>query len=87
MVPLAQVIFEQKPDIDPKTEAVKYIDPAKGTASIEEALAGSRDIIAEWVNEDAGARAQMRGLFLEKGIFEAKVIKGKEIEGVKFKDY
>ncbi len=85
--PLAQAIFGQKPGVDPKLEGARYIDVAKGVATLDEALAGARDIIAEWVNEDAQVRAQMRALFLEKGVFETKIIKGKEADGIKFKDY
>lgn len=85
--PLALVIFEQKPGVDPKIEAAGFINEEKKVASIDEALAGARDIIAEWVNEDAESRAAIRLLYLEKGLFDAKVIKGKEQEGVKFKDY
>jgi len=85
--PLAQLIFEQKPEIDPKQEAVKYINAELKVSSVDEALAGARDIIAEWVNEDAKARAAIRQLFIDKGIFESKVIKAKEQEGIKFKDY
>jgi len=85
--PLAQLIFEQKPGIDPKTEAVKFINEELKVTSIDEALAGARDIIAEWVNEDAKARGAIRQLYLEKGLFDSKVIKGKEQEGIKFKDY
>lgn len=85
--PLALLIFEQKPGIDPKIEAVKYINVELKVASIDEALAGARDIIAELINEDAKARAQIRQLYLEKGLFDSKIIKGKEQEGVKFKDY
>ena len=85
--PLAQLIFEQKPGLDPKIEAAKFINEELKVTSIDEALAGARDIIAEWVNEDAKARASIRGLYLEKGLFDSKVIKGKEQEGIKFKDY
>ncbi len=85
--PLALLIFEQKPGVDPKTEAVKYINVEMKVASVDEALAGARDIIAELINEDAKARAAIRQLYLEKGLFDSKVIKGKEQEGVKFKDY
>ena len=84
---LAQLIFEQKSGLDPKVEAVKFINEDLKVASTDEALAGARDIIAEWVNEDAKARAEIRHLYLEKGIFDSKVIKGKEQEGIKFKDY
>src|SRR5690606_18614222 len=67
--------------------AESFIDSEKEVNSIEEALQGARDIIAEWVNENAEARAAMRSLFLEKGIFKSTVIPGKEEEGIKFKDY
>jgi protein Tex len=85
--PLAQLIFAQNPATDPKVEAAKYINAELKVTNIEEALAGARDIIAEWVNEHADARAKMRALYLERGKFDSKVIKGKEAEGIKFKDY
>jgi uncharacterized protein len=85
--PLAQLVFEQKSGVDPKMEAVKFINEELKITSIDEALAGARDIIAEWVNEDAKARGAVRQLYLEKGLFDSKVIKGKEQEGAKFKDY
>lgn len=85
--PLAQIIFEQNVDIDPRKEAVKYIDVEKKVADSDEALAGARDIMAEWINENAQARVSMRKLFLEQGFFETKVLKGKEEAGAKFKDY
>jgi len=85
--PLAEFIFKQQDGMDPKTEAVKFIDAQKGVNSFEEALAGARDIMAEWINEDAPARARIRQLYLNQGVFESKLIKVKEEEGVKFKDY
>jgi uncharacterized protein len=85
--PLAQLIFEQKSGIDPKIEAAKFVNVEMKVLSIDEALAGARDIIAEWINEDAKARAAIRQLYLEKGLFDSKVIEGKEQEGIKFKDY
>ena len=85
--PLAVLTFEQKPGVDPKVEAAKFVNEEFKVANIDEALAGARDIIAEWVNEDAKARAAIRQLFLDKGLFDSKVIKGKEQDGIKFKDY
>ena len=85
--PLAQLVFEQKSGVDPKMEAAKFINAELKVVSIDEALAGARDIIAEWINEDAKARGAIRQLYLEKGLFDSKVIKGKEQEGAKFKDY
>jgi len=84
---LAQLILEQKPGIDPKIEAAKFINEELKVTSNDEALAGARDIIAEWVNEDARARAAIRHLYLDTGVFDSKVIKGKEPDGIKFKDY
>jgi uncharacterized protein len=84
--PLADLLMEQK-RIDPEIEATKYIDEEKGVKSFEEALAGARDIIAEFISEQAEVRTQMRGLFIEKGIFQSKVVDGKEQEGIKYKDY
>ncbi len=85
--PLAKIIFEQQEGTNPITEAIAYIDPEKGVETKEDALAGSRDIIAEWVNEDLKAREKMRSLYAEKGIFRVDVIPGKEPEGAKFRDY
>lgn len=84
--PLSISIFEQNND-DPLILAEKYIDAEKGVNTIEEALQGARDIIAEQISEDAEARAIIRELFLKKGFFKSKVIKGKEAEGIKYKDY
>jgi uncharacterized protein len=84
--PLAQRLFGQEA-MDLKAEAVAFIDPEKGVNSAEEALAGARDIIAEWVNEDQQARAQMRTLFNSKGMFRSRVIPEKEVEGIKYRDY
>ena len=84
--PLSISIFEQGND-NPIKLAEKYIDAEKGVNTIEEALQGARDIIAERISEDAEARASVRELFLKKGLFRSRVIKGKEAEGIKYKDY
>jgi uncharacterized protein len=84
--PLAQRLFEQE-DFDPFTEASAFVNPEKGVNSVEDALAGARDIIAEWVNEDQTARAKMREFFSLKAVFKSKVIPEKEAEGIKYQDY
>jgi len=84
--PLADTLLEQK-RIDLETEAEKYVDSEKGVNTLEEALGGARDIIAEYVSENVESRTRIRNLFVEKGNFEAKVIAGKEQEGIKYKDY
>lgn len=85
--PLADLIWEQLAETEPALEAEKYIDTEKGVDSVEDALAGARDIIAEKINEDQAAREAMRAFFMKKSIFQTNVIKGKETEGTKYKDY
>jgi uncharacterized protein len=85
--PLAKILFEQDEKTDPIEEAKGFISQEAGVESVEDALAGARDIIAEWVNEDQGAREQMRAFFQKAGLFKVKVITGKEEEGAKYRDY
>ena len=85
--PLAELIFAQDPAIDSATKAKAFIDESKGLESAEAVLAGARDIIAEWVNQNQTARAMIRDLFSKKGCFRAKVVQGKEAEGRKYEDY
>lgn len=84
--PLADVILQQG-RINLAAEAEKYIDAEKEVKTLDEALAGARDIIAEHIAENAELRTHVRKLFLEKGNFQSKVIPGKETEGIKYKDY
>ncbi len=83
---LAKLIFQQK-DIDPVDEAEKYINKEKKVTSAEDALAGARDIIAEWINENKEAREQLREFYHKKAQLESKVLKGKQEEGKKYRDY
>ena len=53
----------------------------------EEALKGARDIIAEQVSEDERSRNQLRNQFSRQAIITSKVVKGKEEEAIKYKDY
>ncbi len=85
--PLAQRIFAQEEVFDPLIEAAAFVDPEKGVPTPEEALAGARDIIAEWVNENEQARARMRAFFADKAVFQSRVIAGKEKEGNRYQDY
>ena len=84
--PLATRIFAQHP-LDIQSEASKYLDAEKEVATLEEALQGARDIIAEWVSENAAVRGNLRTLFLKEGVFASRVIAGKEVEAAKYKDY
>jgi uncharacterized protein len=86
---LAVMILAQdtNPAIDPAAEAAAFVDEEKGVASVEDALAGARDIIAEIINEDQETRSRMREHFAEKAIISSTVAKDKEEEGAKYKDY
>lgn len=82
--PLAHLVFEQK-ERNVEKIAEKYITDQVPT--IEEALKGARDIMAEWINEDLQARNALRMIHEKTAIIEATVKKGKETEGAKFRDY
>lgn len=84
--PLAFAILAQG-NFDVQLEAGKFVDSEKGVESDEEALQGARDIIAEIVNEDAEARQKIRDLFLKKGTVSSKVLKSKQEQAAKYKDY
>ncbi|HEX8377766.1 MAG TPA: Tex-like N-terminal domain-containing protein, partial [Pedobacter sp.] len=84
--PLADLILDQA-GIDLISEAGKFINPEKGVTTLDEALAGARDIVAETVSEHIEARAVIRKLFVDKGVFECRVIPGKEEAGIKYRDY
>jgi uncharacterized protein len=84
--PLAQKILLQE-NFDLDAEALQYVNEEKEVKNIMEALQGARDIIAEIVSEHAESRAQLRNLFQRKAIIKSRVIRGKEEEGEKFKDY
>ncbi|MBN1276001.1 MAG: RNA-binding transcriptional accessory protein [Deltaproteobacteria bacterium] len=84
--PLALKIFEQG-EMDVDAEAAAFIDSEKGVGTFADAVSGARDIIAEWINEDGESRAVLRTLYTEKAILRSRVVKDKEEEGIKYKDY
>lgn len=94
--PLAELIFAQE-GCKPAQEAEKYLTPEAEkeekekakllVSTVDDALAGARDIIAEWINENQEARAKMRQLFLEKGVITSKLLNTDEQAAAKYKDY
>ncbi|GAA0552641.1 Tex family protein [Chitinophaga japonensis] len=82
--PLAKAIFEQE-EATPDALAEQYVNDK--VASADEALKGARDIIAEWINENAELRDKLRKLFTHTAVLTSKVVEGKEAEGNKYKDY
>jgi protein Tex len=82
--PLALLILEQKPFKLQETAGAFVKDEIK---TVEEALQGARDIIAEIINEEESVRVRIRKLFQETGRMDSKILSGKEMEAAKFKDY
>ncbi|PLX06286.1 MAG: RNA-binding transcriptional accessory protein [Marinilabiliales bacterium] len=82
--PFADIIFDQK-NIDIEAIASGYLNDK--VSSIEEALAGVNDIIAEKISENPSARERVRNTFEESAIITSKVVKSKADEAIKYKDY
>ena len=82
--PLANIIMLQN-ERDLPARVVTFLnDEVKDE---KEALQGARDIIAEWVNENEEARNAVRNSFARTAFITAKVVKGKEEEGAKYRNY
>lgn len=82
--PLATILMMQREN-NLMARARTFIN--KEVKDEEEALKGARDIIAEQVSEDERSRNQLRNQFSRQAIITSKVIKGKEEEAIKYKDY
>ncbi|HLU25257.1 MAG TPA: Tex family protein [Longimicrobiales bacterium] len=86
--PLAELIREGQVDDDGAVRAAAdFVDPEKEVPTVEDALAGARDILAEWVSEDAELRGQIRELTREFGIVRSTAWPGKADQPSKFQDY
>ncbi len=82
--PLAKILMKQV-ERDPEFRANQFLN--EQVVSTEEALSGARDIIAEWVSENERARNIVRRGFDLGAIISSKVVKGKEEEAAKYRDY
>lgn len=82
--PLALIIFNQY-ERDPELKAAAFVNDQ--VPSEEDALSGASDIIAEWISENESARNKVRAIFKKEAFITSKVIKGKEEEGIKYRDY
>ena len=82
--PLAKMIMSQR-DGDPEQMAERFL--RGDLTEPEEAIEGAMHIMAEWINENENLRDRLRKLFEKRSVITAKVAKGKELEGEKYKDY
>lgn len=82
--PLAKMLMKQN-DLDVCSVANRFV--SNEIESEDDALKGARDIMAEWISESTNARNAVRNIFSKEAIISSKVIKGKEEEGNKYRDY
>jgi uncharacterized protein len=82
--PLAKIIMSQR-STNPEISAARYL--SENVTTVEEAMSGARDIIAEWVSESQIARDVVRKAFDRYAIISSRLIKGKDEEGDKYRDY
>jgi protein Tex len=81
---LAEIIFAQD-ESHPEKAAERFLNEKVET--IEDALQGARDIIAEWINEDKKARDIIRDLFRKQAVIRSRIYEGLEGSGAKYRDY
>ena len=79
LAPLAELLFAQGRDCpDPAQAAREYVDPEKGVESVEDALAGASDIIAERISDDAALRARLRELIARAAHLRSEAATGED---------
>ena len=82
--PLAKMLMKQESN-DVQRLAQSFVK--EKVENIDDALSGARDIIAEWVNESESARNAIRSIFSREAVISSKLVKGKEEEAQKYRDY
>lgn len=86
LLPLADSLFKN-PDLIPDEEAKKYLNPKKGIDDVKSALDGAKYILMERFAIEPNLVGKVRDLLWNEGIIESSLIKKKEAEAIKFKDY
>ncbi|MDR1733083.1 MAG: RNA-binding transcriptional accessory protein [Synergistaceae bacterium] len=87
LTPLAEALLEQLETFSPEKEAERFVSAEKGVDSVESALRGACDILAERFSEDAEARREIRKIFARKALLKSGCVKGMEEEGANYRDY
>nr|WP_319401604.1 Tex family protein [uncultured Carboxylicivirga sp.] len=82
--PLAKIIMKQHEN-NVEGRAAAFVNAE--VSDVDEALQGARDIIAEWINEHKVGREIVRSVFEKEAVITSKLVKGKEEEAAKYKDY
>ncbi len=85
--PLAAMFFSLDEPCPPPEEAARdFLDPEKGVETVEDALQGANDIIAEWISDDAALRKALRSLYLRRAVLISKAAE-KEPEDTVYRLY
>ena len=85
--PLANIIFEQKDKRDINEIAKEFIDEEKDVKTVEEAINGAKDIIAEMISDVAEFRKDIRKIIYDKGVMKAKASKDEKSVYEMYYDY
>lgn len=73
--PLARRLLGREP-VDPRSAAGEFVEAAGAVPDVEGALAGARDILAEWISEDAALRGELRELFARRALLSSRRRRG-----------
>ncbi len=85
--PLAEFVMKQNQYVPLDREATKYVSKDKGVESVDDALQGAMDIIAEQVSLDESARNLVRSGYRREARIYSKVVKSKEADAQKYRDW
>lgn len=83
--PLAKIIMAQR-TADVEARAAQFAD-GETVPSAADAIAGAKDIIAEWISENTAVRNTVRRAFRHSAVLTSTFVKGKEIEGRNYENY
>jgi len=84
--PLAESLMNT-PQLKPEEEAAKYLNEEHKIADTKAALDGAKQILMEQFSEDAALLGKLRRFLTDEANVSARLVKGKEEEGAKFRDY
>ena len=80
--PLALLLFGKGPAVTPEEAAADFVDLEKGVETLEDALQGASDIIAELISDDAEIRKELRDLYLRRGVLVSRAADKEPEDGV-----
>ena len=80
--PLAQLLFSRGPAVVPEEEAAGFLDAEKGVETVEDALKGASDIIAELISDDADIRKELRALYLRRAVLVSQAAENEPEDSV-----